>query len=49
MKSDAFERAFSQFLERKEYDEAENALFSITRAAFLAGWEPQEIVRLMQP
>ena len=37
MKSDAFERAFSQFLVRKEYDEAENALFSITRAAFLAG------------
>lgn len=38
MKSDDFEKAFNDFLERKEYDNAENALFGITRAAFTAGW-----------
>ena len=38
MHSDEFERAFSDFLERKEYDEAEGALFSLVRAAFCAGW-----------
>ena len=38
MKSDEFEQAFSQFLERPEYDEAEQALFDIIREAFLAGW-----------
>ena len=57
MYSDAFEQAFGQFLERREYDEAENGLFMIVRAAFAAGWEaaggkpwkPQEIVRLLPP
>ena len=39
MQSDEFEYAFSQFLERPEYDEAENALFGIARAAFEAGWK----------
>ena len=38
MNSDCFEKAFNDFLERKEYDEAENALFGIVRAAFAAGW-----------
>ena len=38
MMSNDFEAAFSNFLERREYDEAESALFSIIRAAFLAGW-----------
>lgn len=38
MNSDSFERAFNDFLERKEYDEAENALFMIVRTAFAAGW-----------
>lgn len=33
-----FEQAFSDFLETKEYDEAERALFEITRQAFRAGW-----------
>ena len=49
-----FEGAFDKFLERREYDEAENALFSIIRAAFLAGWKsaggeppmPQKIIEL---
>ena len=38
MQNDDFELAFSNFLDRREYDEAENALFEIVRAAFLAGW-----------
>lgn len=39
MESDDFELAFSNFLERREYDEAENSLFCVVRAAFLAGWK----------
>jgi len=54
MKPD-FEQVFSDFLERREYDQAENALFSMVRIAFTAGWRaaggdpprPQQIVRLM--
>ena len=38
MHSNEFEFAFSEFLDRHEYDEAEQALFSIVRAAFQAGW-----------
>ena len=34
-----FEEAFSNFLERREYDDAEAALFSVVRTAFLAGWK----------
>lgn len=56
MQSDEFEFTFSNFLDRREYDEAESALFSIVRAAFLAGWEaaggkhpePQPIFRLIE-
>lgn len=33
-----FEKAFEGFLERREYDEAEDALFSMVRIAFRAGW-----------
>jgi len=33
-----FEKSFDDFLNRREYDEAENALFSIVRISFLAGW-----------
>ena len=33
-----FEKAFGDFIDRREYDEAENALFSIVRIAFKAGW-----------
>lgn len=47
-----FEKAFSDFLDRKEYDDAENALFSIVRSAYQAGWnaaggdppKPQDII-----
>lgn len=33
-----FEKAFEQFIDGKEYETAENALFSIVRIAFKAGW-----------
>ena len=39
MYSKDFEHAFSEFIDQQEYDEAENALFSIVRAAFIAGWK----------
>ncbi len=38
MMSYDFEKAFGDFLERREYDDAEGALFSMVRTAFLAGW-----------
>ena len=38
MQSNEFEAAFDRFLEQAEYDEAEDALFSLARAAFQAGW-----------
>ncbi len=34
-----FEEACSSFLDRHEYDEAENYLFSMVRVAFIAGWQ----------
>ncbi len=43
-----FEKTFSSFLENKVYDNADNAIFLLVRAAYLAGWkaaggeEPQE-------
>lgn len=37
MYSNDFESAFSHFLETREYDEAENILFSAMRRAFIAG------------
>ena len=39
MHTNEFEEAFSNFLERHEYDEAENYLFSMVRLAFVAGWK----------
>ncbi|HEX2937757.1 MAG TPA: hypothetical protein VHO66_02455 [Ruminiclostridium sp.] len=39
MQTNDFEKAFNDFLERREYDEAENALFSMVRVAFIAGWK----------
>ena len=33
-----YEKAFSDFLDTKEFDNAERALFEITRQAFKAGW-----------
>ena len=38
MYSNEFEEAFSNFLDRHEYDEAEHYLFSMVRLAFAAGW-----------
>ena len=50
-----FERAFSDFLDRREHDQAENALFTMVRISFLAGWKaaggdppkPQKILTLV--
>ena len=39
MHSNEFEEAFANFLDRHEYDEAENALFAMVRIAFSAGWQ----------
>lgn len=38
MHSDKFEKAFGEFLESRDYDRAEEAVFALVRAAFLAGW-----------
>lgn len=38
MMPNEYEEAFSAFLEQKEYDGAEQALFEFARAAFYAGW-----------
>ena len=34
-----YEKAFSDYLDTKEFDNAERALFEITRQAFKAGWK----------
>jgi hypothetical protein len=55
MLSNDFEKAFGDFLDRREYDQAENALFAMVRIAFLAGWkaaggeppQPQKIFQIM--
>jgi hypothetical protein len=38
MYTNDFEAAFAAFLDRHEYGEAENHLFSMVRLAFAAGW-----------
>ena len=56
MMSNEFEEAFSEFLDRQTYDEAESALFDVVRAAFLAGWKaagglapiPRRILQLLE-
>ena len=40
MYTNEFEEAFSSFLERHEYDEAENYLFLMVRLAFPPGGRP---------
>ena len=55
MHSNDYEKAFADFLDRREYDQAENALFSMVRIAFAAGWkaaggdppQPQKIFQLI--
>lgn len=50
-----FEQAFSDFIDRREYDQAENALFCMVRVAFTAGWlaaggtppRPQKVIELI--
>lgn len=52
-----FEKAFGDFIDRREYDQAENALFSMIRISFKAGWlaaggrspKPQKVVELILP
>lgn len=39
MQTNEFEQAFSDFLETKAYDDAEDTLFSVLRMAFIAGWK----------
>lgn len=39
MHTNEFEKAFSDFLESRDYDEAEDTLFSLIRMAFVAGWK----------
>jgi len=33
-----FEKSFSEFLDSKEYDKSEEALFSMLRIAYKVGW-----------
>lgn len=33
-----FEKAFEEFIDRREFDRAESVLFSMIRIAFKAGW-----------
>ena len=52
-----FEQAFSNFIDRREYDQAESALFSMVRIAFKSGWlaaggkapPAQKVVELVIP
>ena len=39
MESNTFEKAFGDFIDRREYDCAANALFDMVRISFKAGWE----------
>lgn len=39
MMSNDYEKAFGLFVETKEYDGAESALFDIVRLSFEAGWK----------
>ncbi len=55
MSTPNFEESFSDFIDRREYDDAQNALFSIVRLSYQAGWEAacgkplpsQQILRLL--
>ena len=39
MQTNDFEKAYADFIDRREYDEAQNALFSMVRTSFTAGWQ----------
>lgn len=55
MESNTFEKAFADFIERREYDKAQNALFDMVRISFRAGWqaaggnppEPQPVIEFV--
>lgn len=38
MRTNQFEKAFSDFLDGSDYDKAEEFIFALARAAFTAGW-----------
>ena len=38
MASDTFEKALDDFLQTTEYDQAEDAIYTIVRKALSAGW-----------
>jgi hypothetical protein len=38
MQSNDFEKAYGDFIDRREYDEAESALHAMVRISFTAGW-----------
>jgi hypothetical protein len=52
-----FEKSFSDFIDRREYDQAANALLSMVRISFTAGWlaaggnapPPQKVIELHIP
>jgi hypothetical protein len=52
-----FEKAFGDFIDRREYDYAQSVLFEIIRTSFKAGWlaaggefsEAQKVVKLIIP
>ncbi len=39
MHTNAFEEAFGDFLDSREYDKIEEAIFQLARSAFQAGWK----------
>jgi len=57
MQTNEFEKAYGDFIERREYDEAQNALFMVVRISFEAGWKaaggepptPHKIFELVLP
>ncbi len=46
--TDHFEKEFDAFLEKKEYDDVQEALFQLVRAAFLAGWQAAKKGKMMK-
>ena len=39
LQSNDFEQAYADFIDRREYDEAQSAFFSMVRTSFSAGWQ----------
>lgn len=39
MQMNEFEKAYADFIDRREYDEAQSALFTMVRTSFTAGWK----------